>query len=170
MDNFFTSPKLLRYFKSKGIAATGTVPVNRMENAPWKNMKSMQKEKRDSLDVITDISSNITPIRWKDNKVVDRLSTYTGKEPMQHVKRFCHSAKKKVDIEQPNIIREYNKSMRGFDRMDQKIAAYLINLRSKKWWWPLFCFVIDVSVNNAFLLYRMKEVEGGEKKLDALGF
>ena len=88
---------------------------------------------------------------------------------MQYVKRFCHSAKKKVDIEQPNIILEYNKSMRGVDRMDQKIAAYMINLRSKKWWWPLFRFVIDVSVNNAFLLYRMKEV-GGEKKLDALGF
>ena len=29
------------------------------------------------------------------------------------LKGFCHSAKKKVDIKQPNIIRKYNKSMRA---------------------------------------------------------
>ena len=132
MDNFFTSPKLLRYLKSKGIAATGTVRVNRMENTPLKDMKSVQKEKRGSFNVVTDSSSNIRAIRWKDNKGVNGLSTYTCKEPMQYVKRFCYSAKKKVDIEQPNIIREYNKSMGGVDRMDQNIAAYIINLRSKK--------------------------------------
>lgn len=85
MDNYFTSPKLLRYFKSKGIAATGTVRVNRMENAPLDDMKLMQKEKPGSSDVVTDISSNITAIRWKYNKVVNGLSTYAGKEPMQYV-------------------------------------------------------------------------------------
>ena len=159
MDNFFTSPKLLRYLKSKGITATGTVRVNRMENTPLKDMKSVQKENRGSFNVVTDSSSNIRAIRWNDNKGVNGLSTYTCKEPMQYVKRFCYSAKKKVDIEQPNIIREYNKSMGGVDRIDRNIAAYIINLRSKKWWRPLFRFVIDVSVNDAFQLYRMKEVE-----------
>ena len=153
MDNFFTSAKLLRYLKSKGIAATGTARVNQMENAPLKDMKSMQKEKHGSFNVVTEISSNITAIRWKDNKVVNGLSTYTGKEPMQYVKEFCYSAKKKIDIEQPNIIHEYNKSVGGVDRMDQNIAVYMVNLRSRKWWWPLFRFVIDVSVNNAFQLY-----------------
>ena len=118
MDNFFTSPKLLRYLKSKGIAATGTVRVNRMANVTLKDMKSMQKEKRGSFDVFSDISSNKAAVRCKDNKVVNRLSTYTSKEPMQYVKRFCHSAKKKVDTEQPNFIREYNKSMGGVNPMD----------------------------------------------------
>ena len=79
MDNFFTSPKLLRYLKSKGIAATGTAHVNWMEKAPLKDMKSMQKEKRGLFDVATDMSSNITAIRWKDNKVVYGLSKYTSK-------------------------------------------------------------------------------------------
>ena len=51
-----------------------------------------------------------------------------------------------------------------------KTAAYKINLRSKKWWWLPFHFVIDVSVKTAFQLYQMKEVEGGEKKLYALRF
>ena len=40
MDNFFTSPNLLRYLKTKGIAATGTVKVNRVENAPLKSVNT----------------------------------------------------------------------------------------------------------------------------------
>jgi len=54
--------------------------------------------------------------------------------------------------------------------MDQNISADMINLRSKKWWWPLFRFVVDVSVSNAYQLCRIRETQAGEKKLDALGF
>ena len=43
----------------------------------------------------------------------------------------------------------YNKAMGGVDRMDQNIGAYMINIRSKKWWWPLFRFCVDLAVNNA---------------------
>ena len=128
MDNFFTSPKLLRHLKSLWIV-TRTVWFNRMENAPLKDGKVMQKVKAGSYDVATDISSNATAVRWKDNKVVNCLSTFTDKEPMQSVKRFCYKEKKKVEIEQPNIIREYNISMGGADCMDQNIAVYKINLR-----------------------------------------
>ena len=41
MDNFFTSPDLLRILKATGIAATGTgiVRVNRVENAPFRPIK-----------------------------------------------------------------------------------------------------------------------------------
>ena len=60
--------------------------------------------------------------------------------------------------------------MGGVDRMDQNIAAYMINFRSKKWWWPLFRFVVDVAVNNSFLLYRLRNLDPGETKLNALGF
>ena len=34
IDNFFTSPNLLCKLKTKSIAATGTVRINRVENAP----------------------------------------------------------------------------------------------------------------------------------------
>ena len=56
------------------MAATGTVSVNRMENAPLKDMKLIQKEKLDSCDLCdSDVSFNITAIRWKKNKVVNFL-------------------------------------------------------------------------------------------------
>ena len=60
--------------------------------------------------------------------------------------------------------------MGGVDGIDQNLAVYTVNLRSKKWWWPHFRLVLDVSVYIAFQLYRMRETQAREKKLDPLGF
>ena len=60
-------------------AATGMVRAKQMENAPLQYMLKMNKENRGSSDVVTDVSSNITPVRWKDNEVVNAISTFTGK-------------------------------------------------------------------------------------------
>ena len=38
MDNYFTSPALLRHWVAMGVAATGMVRTNRMENVPLSNM------------------------------------------------------------------------------------------------------------------------------------
>lgn len=51
--------------------------------------------------------------------------------------------------------------MGGVGCMDENIAACMINLQSKKWWWPLLRSIYDVSVNNALQLYRLKDVERG---------
>ena len=63
-----------------GVAATGTVRTNRMENAPLRDMVKMDKEKRGSSDMVSDVSSNITAVSWKDNKVLNAISTFTCKQ------------------------------------------------------------------------------------------
>ena len=170
MDNYFTSPALLRHLSAMGVAATGTVRANRKKNAPLRDTVKMNKEKRGSSDVVTDVSLNITAIRWKDNKVVNAISIFPGKLPIQQAKRYCHREKRRMNIEQPNIINQYNMSMRGVDRMDQNISKYVINLRTKKWWWSLFLFAIDVTVNNFCQIYCQSHLDPGEYRLDALGF
>ena len=60
--------------------------------------------------------------------------------------------------------------MGGVDCMDQNIWTYMICVRSKKWWWPLFHFFVDVAVNNAFQPYRLRKPDAGESNLDALEF
>ena len=65
----------------------------------------------------------MTAVRQKDNKVVNAASTCTGKQPIQQVKRYCHRKKRKVNIEQTNIINQYIMSMRGVDYMDQNVLA-----------------------------------------------
>ena len=95
MDNFFTSTKLIRYLQLKSIAATGTVRLCRMENPPLKDVKMMEKEARGASDVAVDANINMAAVRWKDNKVVNVLSTFAGKDPVQKVKRYSQEAKKK---------------------------------------------------------------------------
>ena len=54
--------------------------------------------------------------------------------------------------------------------MDQNISAYIINLDTKKWCWPLFQFVIDVAVHNAYQIYRQSHLKPEEYRMDILGF
>ena len=58
--------------------------------------------------------------------------------------------------------------------MGQNIGAYMINIRNKKWWWPLFRFCVDLAVKNAFQLYHLQPLNQGQKSLgicfNLLGF
>jgi len=53
--------------------------------------------------------------------------------------------------------------------MDQNVGCYRISIRSKKWWWPLFIYMIDVSVQNAFYLYWRSSAYS-QRRLDLLDF
>ena len=86
-------------------------------------------------------------------------STLYGKEPMKRAHRYIKDKGGRVEIDQPNSISVYNKTIGGVDRMDQNIGAYMINIRSKKWLWPLFRFCVDLAVNNAFQLYRLQPLQ-----------
>ena len=126
-----------------------------MENAPLQAVDDMKKEVRGNSDVVNDNKSNVTLVRWKDNKLVTVASTLYGKEPMKRVRRYIKDKSERVEIDQPNSISVYDKTMAGVDRMDQSIGAYMINIRSKKWWWPLFRFY-RFNFIVSFQFYRLQ--------------
>ena len=169
-DNFFTSPQLLRSLREKGIAATGTVRLNRVENVPLKPVKEMEKLERGSADVGIDDNAKIAFVRWKDNKVVTVLSSKYGLNPTAKIKRYIKEKKDRVDIEQPQCIKKYNKGMGGVNRLAQNIATYIIAHRSKKWWWSIFRFCVDLCANKAFQIYRHQKENSGQNPLYLLGF
>ena len=55
--------------------------------------------------------------------------------------------------------------------MDQNASYYRITIRSKKWWWdwPLFAYLLDVAMQNSWLLYRLTEA-AKHHPLDQLDF
>ena len=59
--------------------------------------------------------------------------------------------------------------MGGVDRMDQNLDKYRMNIRSRKWWWPLFAFTLEVAIQNAWILYRLTPA-AEEWPLDSLAF
>ena len=75
MDNFFTSPGLLRHIRENSIAVTETVQTCWMENSPLKLVGEVGETERGSSDVAVQTSSNIVAIRCKDNKVLKQNAT-----------------------------------------------------------------------------------------------
>ena len=49
--------------------------------------------------------------------------------------------------------------MGGADRLDQKTATYMIAHRSKKWWWPIFGFCLNLCANNRLQIFRHQKKE-----------
>ena len=66
-----------------GIAATRAVEMNHAEKAPLESGKDMEKFERGSSDIIIESNSNITFVRWKDNKVVKVVLNLYGQSPMK---------------------------------------------------------------------------------------
>jgi len=103
---------------------------------------------------------DISNVVWKDNKTVMLLSTLAGKIPMHQVERYDRKNKKRVTVDCPEIVKVYNKHMGGVDLLDSIMGRNKIKIRSKKWYFRLFYHLLDMSIVNAWLLY--KRVETGK--------
>ena len=157
MDNFFCNMRLLKFLGANNTRASGTLRQNRISKScsiAWKQI--MQRGKWGGTHQETAADNSTTLIAWGDNRVVYFASNCDPKSPEQNVKRYCRDAKQKVTVKQPLGIHKYNKSMGEVDRADQNVSAYnyRISIRSNRWWWPLFAWVPDMVVQNAWVLYR----------------
>ncbi|XP_036340519.1 piggyBac transposable element-derived protein 3-like [Rhagoletis pomonella] len=124
MDNFLTSLRLLTALKQSGHQGTGTIRANRVEKAPLESLQSMKSKSRGSYHQITDEKSYITLIRYNDNNVVTVASSCEGVAPMGSAQRWSSNQKRKIAIQQPSCIQQYNRYMGGTDRLDQNVGCY----------------------------------------------
>lgn len=153
-DNFFTCIPLLSELENRGLKATGTVRENRTGKCPLSDSKKMKKTTRGTFELARS-DNGIIICKWNDNSVVNVASNSLQVYPTNLVKRYSHKEKRKVNIEQPSIIKTYNINMGGVDRCDQNISLYRISIRGKKWYFPLICHCIDMALQNAWQLHRI---------------
>ena len=102
--------------------------------------------------------------------MVTTISTGAGAEPLNSTTRFVRKEKKRVQIQCPNVISVYNKSMGGVDRSDQNISLYRASIRGKKWYYPLILHCVDLAVSNAWILHRLANKGNATKQMDHLEF
>lgn len=155
-DNYYTTIKLLVELYKLGIFATGTIRSNRLSDAVLKNEKELSKDGRGSMDhrvaEIEGVELCIT--RWYDNNVVNCLSTLHGCHPINLVQRWSPKEKTYLQITQPHVIKSYNQYMGGVDLIDMLISLYRIDVRCQKYYHKIIFHLMDLSVVNAWLLYR----------------
>ncbi|KAL6462492.1 hypothetical protein MHYP_G00289140 [Metynnis hypsauchen] len=153
-DNFFTSMPLIEKLLAKGIYYTGTVRKNRMSKCNLITDKELSKIGRGSYDYRIKSNTNTVCLKWQDTKAVSLMSTYAGPEPMGKARRWDKSKKQYINIDQPNIIKEYNTSMGGVDMLDAHLARCKFSIRTRRWYMILFWHFLSVAVINAWLLYQ----------------
>ncbi|XP_033220935.1 piggyBac transposable element-derived protein 3-like [Belonocnema kinseyi] len=154
-DNFFSSYKLFCLLKENGFDATGTIRENRTCNSTMETVKSMKKKNRGTYDFSFDNEQKILLVRWNDNSVVTVATNNCTIEPLVSAKRYNRKQKRKESIPQPKDIAEYNQHMGCVDLHDNGICNYRINVKGKKWWWPLFVYLIDSVIVNSWKRYNL---------------
>lgn len=164
-DNYFTSVKLLEEITGRGHGATGTLRSNRVEKCPFTNSKSFSKKPRGSVEFHSNEDLTVVLARWNDNGLVTIGSNEHGVYPMAKAERYSQAVRKRVNIDMPSLIKYYNINMGGVDRLDQNVSQYRSTIRGKKWYIPIIIYLLNVSMNNAWLFAR----SGGYKD-DLLSF
>ncbi|KAL1424608.1 hypothetical protein MTO96_020012 [Rhipicephalus appendiculatus] len=130
-DNWFTSHGLIVALKEKGLLSVGTARVNRLPGCSVKTDAALKKSGRGSFDVCTEVCNNIAAVKWLDNKPVHLVSSYIGSEPVDQVQRWSATTGSHVTVQQPAIVKEYNRFMGGVDLCNMLVELYRCDIRGR---------------------------------------
>lgn len=158
-DNYFASPDLLATLKQRKLNATCTIRANRTRQCPLLSDKQLKLKGRGGFDYRTDESKGVVVCQWFDNKVVTVASNFEGVSPTHQVRRYDQANKKHIQVSCPGLIKTYNENMGGVDKADMLLALYRITLKTKQWYKRIFFHMLDLSVVNSWLLYRVSKHE-----------
>ncbi|XP_046971065.1 piggyBac transposable element-derived protein 2-like [Vanessa cardui] len=172
-DNFFSSPELLFILREKyAIFALGTIRSNRLRGADavLPTEKVMKKKPRGNFVEAVCDQNRLAVVRWNDNKAVTFISSFVASEPLENIRRYCKDAKEKNNVQCPQIVRQYNRHMGGVDLADMLISLYKTPFKSRRWYLSIFAQMLDICINNAWLLYRRKHSSNAKAKISLKAF
>ena len=154
-DNYFTSIKLIVYLAQNGIHALGTVRRNRIPNTKMPSEKQM-KSRGDAVEMVTTVEGvDVSCVAWLDNKQVMLMSSFAGRNPTSELSRYDRKKKQPMKISCPHVVNVYNKHMGGVDLLDSHLGRLRNKMRSKKWYMRIFYHLLDVSMINAWILFKL---------------
>ena len=156
-DNFFNSPNLQIALARRGILSLGTVRPNRLSNCKMVADAELKKKGRGTfVEKVARVDDNVqlSVVRWFDNRPVTFLSSFVGAQPLTSARRWDRNAKVDKQIPCPQAVAVYNRHMGGVDLLDSLIGLYRCRIRSKKWYHRIFLHLCDLTIVNAWLLYK----------------
>lgn len=178
-DNYYTSPLLLALLASKGCGFIGTcqltrkhVPVQlvKFSERPGSIVRGAYKSAVVNLSRVSSSLPNVPMycVSWYDTRAANFLATAGGLMQSTVTRRKRNGNEEEVPA--PVLVKMYNRTMGGVDRADQNKGRYSVAavVKTRKWWFRIFCGLLDMAITNAWQLYRYKVT--GEEKLNHLQF
>ncbi|XDV34811.1 hypothetical protein PO909_004929 [Leuciscus waleckii] len=154
MDNFYTSPKLLKDLLSLKYGACGTYRDYRKDSPQNAENSLTKKSARGSIRWIRD--GPLVFVKWMDTREVSVCSTihpaYTGDTVQRRVKETEAWSLKTFPCPTPIIA--YNQHMGGVDLSDQLLQYYTAQHKTLKWYRKIFLHLLDIAATNSFTLHK----------------
>lgn len=153
LDNWFTSPTLAVALKQKGIRVCGSVNQNRKEMPviAKKDIIGLERGKRIHRQQ-EDMSIDV----WKDKKALWLLYNHCSPSETASLDRWDDDGERK-SIECPRAVKDYFYGARSVDIINQLHYAYRIGRKSRKAWWRLAWWLIDMCIVNAYKLWSIEK-------------
>lgn len=156
MDGFFSSAALFDSLYQRGFYAVGTTRISRTD---FPTSLTLLNYKLKAGQYLYRQRGNLVCVSWMDKKPVNLLSTYCDPVVQSEVKRWRASKRggrrdKQVTLPCPEVVTEYHTWMRGVDVFSQRESYSRIGRRARRWWPRLAWFLIDMAINNAYILYH----------------
>jgi len=155
-DNYFNSVDLQVSLYAKKIYASGTVNLTRIKLP--KDLPTDKEMDRGDFAWRNHSTSNLSFVKWKDNRTVTFLSNFENPETSETVDR----KNKDGTISQincPSIVKNYNKNMGFVDKLDHLKKLYEVDRQSQKWWHRIFFYFLDVALVNSYICFRELQPE-----------
>ena len=148
-DRWYTTRVLVDYLLDQKQYFTGTVQSNRV-GFP-KDAKQMMGNalQQNTSKYFASADNAILYCVFKDKKAKNPALLVSTKSAVGDV------ITTRKQVPKPVIVDSYNQYMSGCDRADQLIGYYgHQNRRSTKWWKKLFFWSLEITMLNAYIMYR----------------
>ncbi|XP_064865147.1 piggyBac transposable element-derived protein 2-like isoform X3 [Oncorhynchus nerka] len=152
-DNYLISLDLVKSLQARlGVRCIGTVRANGTGGATAMDDKDLAKLGRGAYDYCS--QEGVIAVRWLDKKSVSILSNACGIEPLGYVRRFCRETHQKIDITCPSVMLAYIQAKEGIDLSDMLVRLYKTPMKARRWYLPLFGYILDLCIANGWLMYK----------------
>ncbi|GMF41518.1 unnamed protein product [Phytophthora fragariaefolia] len=165
-DRFYTSVQGAVQPLARGVYTLGTILANKTGYCT--EIKEKNRSRPASIPrgttrfAVNKAVPAVTAAVWWDNKPVQFLSTGGGREMVT-----CGGDK--VTVPCPSMIRDYHRWMGGVDVHDQlRLQRYSLQLTVtfRKYYKTVFLGLVDMTLVNAFIVFREAQDQRGEKRTD----
>jgi hypothetical protein len=184
LDNLFMSAKLcIGAYKGKNQVQIHGVVRRNGRGVPTCVLQEFQKNAKEADKVRGTIKAAVLDdpecpaivcMSFYDAKDVYFMSTSATeiKWVEKEWRVYNKEAQKVVSMKflRPKMVDDYNNGMNKVDQADQLRSSYRFDLwtRTRKWWWAIWLWGIQLSLVNAFVMYRSAHLYIWKKKESSL--
>jgi hypothetical protein len=159
MNNFFTSPQLMKDLALKVIAVCGSVQLNRRGMPPKSQLNDRLLKSLHRGQSLHFQKDNMCLAIWKDASVMKVLSNHIQPTAAaSSLKRWGVNGER-IEVLCPQAIKDYFYHARSVDVVGQLRYSYPTGRKAKNQTSRLVWSLIDICIVNAFTLYTIGREE-----------